>query len=104
MKMNLSGMKKLNVLRYGEHPRPSRDWLVLLCVCCVLLAGSILVNLWYFAKVTGGENIGTETTPNASFIQLEPVTALFEKRNAERDRYLSEYRFVDPSGGRGTVE
>lgn len=99
MKMNLSDLtKNLRAFRYGKQPRPMRDWFILLSVCGLLLIISILANLWYFAKVTGGENIGTVTTlPNVHTVPLEPVTTIFQERAAERLRYISEYRFVDPS-------
>lgn len=90
--------KNLKAVQYGAHARPMRDWLVLLAVCGFLLVASILANLWYFARVTGGESIDTDVTPSVVHkIDTESVNALFEQRESERARYLEEYRFVDPS-------
>lgn len=96
--------KYTKALRYGDALRPSRDWFVLLAVALVLIALSLAWNLWTFEKVVGGESLESAVTdPLPRAKRLEAVTAHFERRALEAERYLSEYRFVDPSGGAGTV-
>lgn len=106
MKTNFTGLtKNMRIARYGVQLHPVRDWFFILGIGTALLVASVLSNLWYFAKVTGGESIGTDTAaPAVRGVNLAPVNDLFERRAAERARYLGEYRFVDPSGGRGSVE
>lgn len=95
-KANLTNLTKS--LTYGDRPRPLRDWFVLLAVTLVLLLASVGWNLWTFDRVTDGEPLGE--TAEISQINTESVdraSALFERRELEADRYLREYRFVDPS-------
>ncbi|MEA2701796.1 MAG: hypothetical protein QOE22_505 [Candidatus Parcubacteria bacterium] len=91
--------KNLKGLHYGTALRPSRDWLVVLTLTFVLMLASVAWNLWTFAKVTGGEPIGTEAPQQtAGTASTDEVVKLFEERAAEEARYRNDYRFVDPSG------
>ena len=83
--------------RYGSRLKPARDWLVLLGIFALILGGSLAWNLWLFSQVTQGEKIGTATSTPPVEIRLNQVRTLFSDRAAERDRYIGEYRFVDPS-------
>lgn len=88
----------LKSLSYGERIRPVRDWLVLLSCAILILAGCLIWNLWLFARVTGGEAIGSATsTTTPAAPALDAVQQLFQKRSVEEARYKGEYRFVDPS-------
>ncbi len=87
----------LNFFKYGARLRPARDWYVLLVLFSVALGVSIAWNLWLFEQITKGQTIGGPPPAPAPQIQLDTVKALFEQRAAERARYTSEYRFVDPS-------
>lgn len=99
--MKLSRLGTLNILKrinYGPRLRPSRDWLVILAIAFTLLLCSVVWNLWTFARVTGGETIGTQSPPPATAdLPVDSVNRIFERRAAEEARYRSEYRFVDPS-------
>jgi hypothetical protein len=92
---SLSTMTKS--LRYGAQLRPVRDWLVLLALFVLALFGSLVWNLWLFAEVTQGEQIGNASSTPPVEIKLDQVTKLFQDRADERARYTGEYRFVDPS-------
>ncbi len=85
-------------LAYGDRINPVRDWFALLTISGILLCISVGWNIWLFSRVTSGETIGTATsTPAETNLKLDSVQALFETRSAERSRYVSTYRFVDPS-------
>lgn len=84
-------------LKYGDRPQPSRDWLVLLVLFLVGLAICVIYSLLTFSKVIQGQQVGNATTTVPAQIQLNQVDALFHDRAAARERYNSEYRFVDPS-------
>lgn len=95
---SLGSLTKLfSALSYGPQLRPVRDWLVLLVGFVLLLLASVVWNLWLFNKVTKGEKIGDVAVSQPVDIKLDQVKRLFETRAAERMRYMSEYRFVDPS-------
>ena len=99
MKLHLSKHPgKVHFFTYGERLRPQRDWLVLLSITGVLLAISVAWNLWLFARVTNGEQIGDQQAQTQVHgAKLDAMNALFERRAQEEGRYLNEYRFVDPS-------
>jgi hypothetical protein len=91
-------------LRYGDALRPERDWLVLLAVGLVLVVASLGWHLLTFRKVVEGEVLepgAANMIPKAA--RVETVTAHFDARALEAARYMSEYRFVDPSRTAGTV-
>lgn len=85
-------------LRYGDHVRPVRDWLALVTFALIAIGASLLWNIWLFARVTGGQSIGSATsTPSLNTPAVGSVDAIFQKRSQEETRYKGEYRFVDPS-------
>ena len=82
---------------YGKQLRPARDGLVLLAAMGALLIASIGWNLWKFRDITRGPE-GIEPTLETTRIpELDRTKAIFESRKTEEERYLTEYRFVDPS-------
>lgn len=100
MKFSLkkSGTRHKSLLKYGSRLRPDRDWLVLLGTWLLLFLISVGYNVWLFSRVTKGESLD----PNAASFEARPVdvssmTATFDTRVAEQERYLGEYRFVDPA-------
>lgn len=95
--MNLPLSSITKKLRYGDRPRPGRDWIVLLAVFIVALAASVVYNLITFSQVTRGEKIGNAPVTTPAQIKLDQVKNLFDARAAERAHYTSDYRFVDPS-------
>jgi hypothetical protein len=91
-------------LGYGDALRPARDWLVLLALAFVLVLASLGWHLLTFRKVVEGEPLdpaSTDMLPKTA--RVETVTAYFEARSLEATRYVTEYRFVDPSRTAGTV-
>lgn len=99
MKKLLDIIKKVfSSFKYGERIAPVRDWFVVIGVLALFLAGSILWNLWLFAKVTGGEVIGTATPqPTQIATPFASIQSIFDARQQVRDKYIQEYRLVDPS-------
>lgn len=89
---------RLARFRYGSQPRPARDWLVLLGAFLFLFVATIGYNLWLFTRVTNG---GSLDAAPAAFetrtVDIRPALEVFEARVEEQERYLNEYRFVDPS-------
>jgi len=100
MKNILSRIKNIQgIFRYGGTINPTRDWFVILGVAAVILILSVLYSLWIFSKVTSGEVIGSATTtPAVVPTSLDSVTPLFQKREEQRLKYISEYSFIDPKG------
>jgi hypothetical protein len=94
---NLKSTSLKNLLSYGSRLRPDRDWLVLLVLFTIALAASVVWNLSVFSRITKGQQVGTATVAQPVQLQLGTVTTLFTQRADERARYLSEYRFIDPS-------
>ncbi len=100
MKLHLpKSLPRTKIPRVGDKKRPSRDWLALLAIALLLLIASIGWNVWTFIRITSGEVVGegpsVVTGPDTS--ALERVREVFTNRKAEEQRYLTEYRFVDPS-------
>lgn len=95
--MNFSLNPITKNLHYGQRLRPARDWLVLLAIFMLALAISVTYNLLTFSHVTRGQLIGNSNVTTPTQIKLDQVKNLFDQRAAERGRYTSEYRFVDPS-------
>ena len=79
---------------------PERDWLVLLILAILVLAGVVVWNMRIFDTVANGGVIGspaTSTTPVFSKSSLDMLHAIFANRAAEEKKYVSgEYRFPDP--------
>lgn len=104
--MNLSDVKtisrqfsQLSHIRYGKRIRAHRDWLILLAVVAMLLlAASVWSAFLFFEEPKPAALPETGSgLPSVSEESLGKVEALFEARDAERARYQSEYRFVDPA-------
>ena len=96
--MNLGNLNSVSKsLHYGSQLRPGRDWLVLLGVFAVGLAVTIVYSLITFSQVTKGQAVGNAVVSVPAQIKLDQVKALFDSRAAERQRYGTDYRFVDPS-------
>jgi len=83
----------------SSRPRPSRDWLLFLMLGVVLLLVSIGWNIWTFIRITNGEaaQSAMQVPTGPDVTALEKVRAVFQARTLEEQRYLVEYRFVDPS-------
>lgn len=85
--------------RIGNRRQPSRDWLLLLALALLVLVASVGWNVWTFVRITNGEVVGDHTpvvtAPDVS--NVERVRKVFLDRTAEQQRYLNEYRFVDPN-------
>lgn len=82
-----------------KHLNPVRDWLVVLVLAFVLLAGSIAWNTWFFFVALTDEST---TVPSAredtlDTSSIEKARALFDVRAAEEGKYRTEYHFNDPS-------
>lgn len=99
-KLSLKDLTKgTKAFSYGDRLRPQRDWLALLGLTILLIAGSVVWNLWLFSKVTSGEQIGdAAVSESQKTTQIEQAMVQFDERAQEEARYLNEYRFVDPSG------
>jgi hypothetical protein len=98
MKLDLKNLSKLKIPGYGERLRPNRDWLILFSLSCVLLAAGVVWHMSLFSKVTKGEGLeGGSVEETGRTPELDAVGRQFEARKAEEEKYLGEYRFVDPS-------
>lgn len=91
----------LKRLRTGAHQDPVRDWLALLTVSAIVLAGIIVWNLWAFDTIAGGGTIGSpsdEVTTTLSGPSLDAVHTIFVNRATEHMKYVTgTYRYADPS-------
>ncbi len=80
---------------------PARDWLVLLILTTIILAGIIVWNVWAFDTVAGGGAIGTPPAKApATFSQssLDTIRTIFANRASEEAKYTTGvYSFTDPS-------
>ncbi len=91
----------LKRLRSGASVDPIRDWLILLTLSTIALAGIIVWNVWAFDTVAGGGTIGASViqAPAAfSRTSLDAIHAIFVNRAAEEAKYeTGVYSFTDPS-------
>lgn len=89
--------------RRGARADPARDWLALIALSTIALAGVVVWNLWTFGVVAGGGAIGGAAAKTAPSMMpdraaLDAVRALFEKRASEQTSYSTgAYRYADPS-------
>jgi hypothetical protein len=98
LKPLLARTRTFRMIRYGEHPRPVRDWLVVMAIVAIFLMGSAGWSYGLFLQVSHGDAANSALpTTGVNTASLATVRAIFEARAAERARYISEYRFVDPS-------
>ena len=91
----------LKHLRGGASLDPVRDWLMVLTLSIITLAGIIVWNVWAFSTVAAGGTIG-ERAPGALPLfdrsALDTIHTIFENRAVEEAKYVTGvYRFVDPS-------
>lgn len=88
-------------VRYGARLDPARDWMALLTLSIIVLAGLIVWNVWAFDRVARGGVIGAPevgTPPVFDSSSLDAVHAIFESRAAEETKYRTGvYTFPDPS-------
>jgi hypothetical protein len=88
-------------LKYSGYIDPARDWLVLLTLGAIALAGIVVWNVWAFDTVAQGGVIGAPASsapPAFSRASLDAIHAVFEKRSAEEAKYeTGTYRYSDPS-------
>ncbi|HWH16113.1 MAG TPA: hypothetical protein VNU25_00805 [Candidatus Paceibacterota bacterium] len=98
MKTALPFKDLLKRFSYGNRPRPSRDWFMILSIATCLIVLSVGWNLWLLRSVEQGGVIGNEA-PAASFDArpIEEIRAVFESRSLEELQFRQQYRFVDPS-------
>jgi len=86
--------------RYGA-PDPVRDWLVIITLSAIALAGIIIWNAWAFDTVAGGGIIGSAATsslPVFNRSSIDSINTIFANRAAEEAKYETGiYRFADPS-------
>lgn len=95
--MNLGPNSIMKKLQYGDQIRPARDWLIMLGIFILGLAGCVLYGLLTFSSVVQGQPVGNAQANAPAQIQLGQVNALFSARAEQRQHYDSDYRFVDPS-------
>lgn len=102
--MNIPNLatKVLKRARAGVREDPARDWLALITVSLIALAGIIVWHVWAFDTIAGGGAIGgvpAKTTSSTSArASLDAIRAIFESRAAEEAKYATgAYRYADPS-------
>lgn len=103
--MNIPSLVTSFLMRARRRARadPSRDWLALLTLSAIVLAGIVVWNIWAFETVADGGAIGgAPAKPTPSIIlnhaSLDVVRAIFESRAAEKAKYSTgTYRYADPS-------
>ncbi len=78
-------------------PNPSRDWLMLLAVALLLLAGSVAWNAWYFSQIEDGAPTASEGGEALEAYPAGLVQEIFAARATTSAAYRSIYPFIDPS-------
>jgi|TARA_R110000824_G_scaffold401771_1_gene615855 hypothetical protein len=83
----------------NRHPKPERDWFLLLALACILAGLSVGWNVWSYYEFAASTTKSHQvtTTPTFTVPAVEAVEAAFMKREEEAARYRDTYRFVDPS-------
>ena len=88
-------------IRAGAFQDPVRDWLLLLTLSTIVLAGIIVWNVWAFDTVANGGVIGAPAAsapPLFSSTSLDTIHTVFVNRAAEQAKYVTGvYRYADPS-------
>jgi hypothetical protein len=91
----------LKRLHYGARLDPVRDWLLLITVSAIVLAGIIVWNVWAFGTVASGGVIGTPATSTPELFNqssLDTIHTIFANRETEEEKYKTgTYSFSDPS-------
>ncbi len=88
-------------MRAGAHQDPVRDWLALITLSAIALAGIIVWNVWAFDTVARGGTIGAPP-PAAPQVfnraSLDAIQTIFRERAEEEAKYATgAYRYADPS-------
>lgn len=87
--------------KVGSRIDPVRDWITLLTIALVALAGIVGWNVWVFNTVVEGGVIGgtgTSTPPIVSPATLGAIRTIFRDRAIEETKYeTGAYTFSDPS-------
>lgn len=100
--MTISRIKNyfLEHFSYGAI-NPVRDWLVLITLSIIILAGIIVWNVWAFGTVAQGGVIGPPTTssvPAFDRSSLDQINSIFANRATEEEKYENNtYHYADPS-------
>lgn len=80
---------------------PARDWIVLITLSFIALAGIAVWGAWAFDTVARGGVIGTVapvTIADFDGTSLGTIHTVFDSRAAEEAKYVSDvYHFTDPS-------
>ena len=91
----------LKRLRPGERIDPARDWMLLLILSTIILAGGIVWNAWAFDTVANGGVLGSpapKPQPVFKRSSLDSINSIFSARAAEEAKYeTGTYRYADPS-------
>lgn len=95
--MNALIKKILAKVGHSAGPMPSRDWLLLGIAACVLVAVSIMWNVWFFAHIEDAEPVPSAEGGALEAYPAELVREVFEMRASTSIRYREAYPFVDPS-------
>lgn len=85
----------------GASFDPVRDWLILLALSFIVLAGIIVWNVWAFGTVASGGTIieSTAQAPTAfTNSSLDTIHSIFTSRAEEEEKNETGiYRYADPS-------
>jgi hypothetical protein len=91
----------LKNIRLFSRFDPTRDWLALVSLATLFLAGIIVWNAWMFDTVANGGVIGeraTTTTPLFNQSSLDTIRTVFSTRESEEIKYVTGvYSYPDPS-------
>src|SRR5262249_5709917 len=81
----------------GQHD-PARDWHALLVATFILILASVVWNGWFLIVTLSEETVAPEAaSAEPEQDAFEKARAAYDARDAEGERYRSEYRFSDPS-------
>ncbi len=78
---------------------PFRDWFFITILCVVLIAVSLGVNVSFFFSIVKEQEtfVPTGTQEQTDEETLNATEQAFIERTLERERFETDYRFVDPS-------
>ena len=87
--------------RAPSRQDPERDWVALISVAAVTLAGIVVWNIWAFGTAVNDGVIGAPSQATPSLVNqaiLSDVRAVFTSRAAEEQNYVAgAYQYADPS-------
>ena len=100
--MNINSFKTYLVgAKERLRPDPVRDWLVLVGLSVIALAGIIVWNINAFDTVAMGGIIGGQTASPPPLVNqetIDSIRSIFDIRSAEEAKYQTgTYDFIDPS-------